>query len=165
MLLRNAWINEESRTFQECLHFHTLLFFLLLEIDNIYGSDLPSCLTDDGPPCSSLEFTSQNYPRAVNLTLTIVSPMLILTSLVSLSNVNNFTLQGLSSDNTTIVCEQKHCSLAFSDGPRAGIRFTNLSFLNLLNFSMKNCSFNANVLVHNDFHGLLIMESRHNLDT
>ena len=132
---------------------------LLLEIDNIYGSDSPSCLTDHGPPCSSLEFISQNYPTTVNLTLTIVSPMLILTSLVSLSNVSNFTLQGLSSDNTTIVCEQKHCSPAFSDG--AGIRFTNLSFLNLLNFSMKNCSFNANVLVHNDFHGLLIMESRH----
>ena len=130
---------------------------LSLEIDNQNGSNSPDCLTEDGPPCLTLEFITQNCSVRANLFITILSPELVLHKLVSVFNISNFTLQGLGSDSTTILCHSNCSGTSSTNG--AGLRFIHSSSLKLMGFSVKNCS--ARSVVKKDFHGLILSESSH----
>ena len=131
-----------------------------LEIDNQSGNDSISCLTEHGPPCYSLDFIARNHSVLANpnLTITIISPKLLLQSLVSFSNVSNFTLQGMNSNNTVIACQFK-CGQYSSVG--AGLSFINSNGIELNSFTLNSCGIETRTsFSENDSHGLLILKSR-----
>ena len=131
----------------------SICYSLSLEVDNTeQGNDIPTCLTENGPPCRSLEYVIiSNITH--NLIVTVVSKLLVLSNPITLSHVTNVTLQG--SPTTAVVIS---CRFNNADPNRngAGLQFISSFDINLLNFSMDNCTAKANMIFESDFHSLLI---------
>ena len=113
---------------------YTLGYCLVLEIDYQQANSSNSCLTENGPPCHSLEYIKENLGRIPhynrNLTIAILSSRLVLQGLFSLYSISEFTLQG--NGETVISCQ--------TYGAAAGLQFFNSSNLKLLDFAMSNCT-------------------------
>ena len=133
---------------------YSFCYSLSIEVGE-QGNDIPSCLTEIGPPCHSLEYIADNLIIHDNLIITIISKQIVLSNPVILSTVTNFTLQGSHPDMTMISCRFNNTKVPNSKG--AGLLFISSADLTLRNVSIDGCTAKANMLFKSDFHSVLML--------
>ena len=115
--------------------------------------DTKDCLeAEKTVPCRSLEYIASNTALKNNITITITSDTIHMSSMAIFSDINNIRIEG-QHHNVTILCNKTALS-------EEGLLFDNCTNINIKRLKLVNCSGASNVSGSKHFYSILVSMSK-----